>query len=362
MKLFVLLLLSCFHLSFSSSTYNAIFNFGDSISDTGNLLLSGGASKVFPGIASLPYGSTFFGRPTGRCSDGRLIIDFIAEAFGLPFLPPILTQNQSFVHGANFAVAGATALDASFFEQRGFVGLTNYTLNLQLQWFEQLIPSLCHTTEDCRAYLSKSLFFVGEIGGNDYIHPTMAGLSFEEVQTYVPFVVETISNAVERLINLGAVNLVVPGTPSVGCMGQILTMAVGNDDGDDYETETGCLKKANNVMKQHNDLLRHEVAKLRRKHPHVNIIYADLYQPVIQFFRSPSYYGFKSNPLRACCGGGGPYNFDFKVRCGEPGSSVCGDPSSSLDWDGDHLTETAYHQVAQFWLKGLNANLRNDMK
>ncbi|KAI0491702.1 hypothetical protein KFK09_025962 [Dendrobium nobile] len=82
-----LLLLSS---SFSSrptnhgSCYTSIFSFGDSITDTGNLLLSNGDNCL---SGRLPYGETFFGRPTGRFSDGRLIIDFIAEAMGIPFLP-----------------------------------------------------------------------------------------------------------------------------------------------------------------------------------------------------------------------------------------------------------------------------------
>lgn len=51
--------------------FNSIYQFGDSISDTGNLI------RVHPTrpAASLPYGETL-GRPTGRYSDGLLIIDF----------------------------------------------------------------------------------------------------------------------------------------------------------------------------------------------------------------------------------------------------------------------------------------------
>ncbi|WOL14379.1 GDSL esterase/lipase [Canna indica] len=48
----------------------AIFNFGDSNSDTGGL------SAAF-GQAPPPNGESFFGKPAGRYCDGRLIIDFI---------------------------------------------------------------------------------------------------------------------------------------------------------------------------------------------------------------------------------------------------------------------------------------------
>lgn len=59
-----------------SSCFPAIFNFGDSTSDTGGIHAS------FPGSTPaeyLPYGETFFGRAGVRYSDGRLLIDFIGD-------------------------------------------------------------------------------------------------------------------------------------------------------------------------------------------------------------------------------------------------------------------------------------------
>ena len=50
--------------------FPAVFNFGDSNSDTGGL------SSLF-GAAPPPNGRTFFGMPAGRYCDGRLVIDFI---------------------------------------------------------------------------------------------------------------------------------------------------------------------------------------------------------------------------------------------------------------------------------------------
>lgn len=58
--------------------YRALFNFGDSLADVGNLLIANGVQDNLT-TARLPYGQTYFGKPTGRCSDGRLVIDHLGE-------------------------------------------------------------------------------------------------------------------------------------------------------------------------------------------------------------------------------------------------------------------------------------------
>lgn len=52
--------------------FPAIYNFGDSNSDTG--AISAAFASLHP-----PNGETFFGHPSGRFCDGRLIIDFIGN-------------------------------------------------------------------------------------------------------------------------------------------------------------------------------------------------------------------------------------------------------------------------------------------
>ncbi|PNX93244.1 GDSL esterase/lipase [Trifolium pratense] len=56
----------------SECNFPAIFNFGDSNSDTGGL-----AASLLP--PTPPYGDTYFHRPEGRFSNGRLVIDFIGN-------------------------------------------------------------------------------------------------------------------------------------------------------------------------------------------------------------------------------------------------------------------------------------------
>lgn len=87
--------------------------------------------------------------------DARLAYGVVytsAQALGLPLLPPSLSKNQSFKQGANFAVAGATALKTSlspaFYPQAGGRGANkpppnNISLSDELQWFDAMKPSLC---------------------------------------------------------------------------------------------------------------------------------------------------------------------------------------------------------------------------
>jgi hypothetical protein len=60
-------------LSNGECDFKAIFNFGDSNSDTG------GFYAAFPAETG-PYGMTYFNKPDGRASDGRLVIDFIGNS------------------------------------------------------------------------------------------------------------------------------------------------------------------------------------------------------------------------------------------------------------------------------------------
>ncbi|XVE51444.1 hypothetical protein DITRI_Ditri02bG0041000 [Diplodiscus trichospermus] len=340
-------------LSSTPLKYESIFNFGDSLSDTGNFLLSG--ALAFPVIGQLPYGETFFQHATGRCSDGRLIIDFIAEAFSLPYLPPYLALRdlkRSSQHGVNFAFAGATALDAEFFYERniGSILWTNNSLNVQLGWFRKLKSTLCSNKEACGELFRKSLFMVGEIGGNDYNYAFFVGGGIKQLQATVPLVVGAITNATSALIEEGAVELMVPGNFPIGCSAVYLTLFQSPNKAD-YDRH-GCLKAFNAFAESHNNQLKQALATLRQKYPHAKIIYADYYGAAMRFVHAPLHHGFYGGTLKACCGGGGPYNFNNSARCGHTGSVACENPSIYSNWDGIHLTEAAYRHVALALING----------
>ncbi|GJT61772.1 GDSL esterase/lipase, partial [Tanacetum coccineum] len=339
--------------------HDKIFSFGDSIADTGNLLHSGALTN--PVIGKLPYGETFFHHATGRCSNGRLIIDFIAEEYGVPYLPSYLpvdgTLKSKAKHGINFAVAGATALDSKFFYDQGIGKAlwSNDSISTQLDWFKELKSTMCTTKKDCDSYFKKSLFVMGEIGGNDYNYAFFVGGTFKQLKRMVPLVVGTIISATSMVIEEGAKDVVVPGNFPVGCWAAYLTM-FGTQNKSAYDGN-GCLKAHNAFSKYHNAQLKLGLEQLRQKYPQARIMYADYYGAAKALFHTPGHLGELSllrlnGGLIACCGGGGSYNFNFTARCGHEGSKACKDPSTYANWDGLHLTETAYSHIATGLLKG----------
>ncbi|XP_008783975.2 GDSL esterase/lipase At5g45910-like [Phoenix dactylifera] len=354
MKLSVLLFLlfSCLLLSFSvSEPYTAIFSFGDSLADTGNHLVNG--PNPLLSTTHPPYGMTFFRRPTGRCSDGRLVLDFITEAFGLPLLPPSKAHDTDFHQGANFAITGGTAMSFGYFHERGLDSTVwvNGSLSDQVDWFEDMKPSLCSSPEECKDYFSRCLFIVGEFGGNDYNAFFFAGRDIEEVRANVHIIVGGIVSGVERLINNGAVDLVVPGVFPIGCFPLYLKL-YGTGHKEDYGHRSGCLKKFNSLAWYHNEKLIMELEKLRKNYPQTRIVYADYYGAAIRFNLAPKNFGFTHGAMKACCGDRSKYNVNMEARCGTSNATVCHDPETYASWDGVHYTEAAHRFIAKGLLEG----------
>ncbi|XP_039133891.1 acetylajmalan esterase-like [Dioscorea cayenensis subsp. rotundata] len=332
---------------------NAIYSLGDSIADTGNLLHLG-VSGSFNVIGSFPYGQTIH-KATGRCSDGLLMIDFLANNLNLPLLNPYLDKEANFEHGANFAVAGATALDTSVLAQRGIhMGFTNASLSVQLDWLKTHLNSTCSSKEACQKKLERTLFTLGEIGGNDYNYAFFGAKSIDQLMNLVPLVVQKITDTAKELIEMGAVHIVVPGNFPIGCMPSYLAtfgQLVGKNAG--AFDELKCLKSLNIFSMFHNERLQASLAELRHVYPDVQIMYADYYHAFLHILENAPLYGFNENSLRsACCGAGGEYNFDATKICGAPGTSTCKNPKDHISWDGIHLTQEAYKVMTQALING----------
>ncbi|XP_037406073.1 GDSL esterase/lipase At1g28600-like isoform X1 [Triticum dicoccoides] len=319
------------------SCYSRIFSFGDSLTDTGNYVRL--TAKNPSPYGAPPYGTTFFGHPTGRASDGRLVIDFIAQELGLANVTAIRTSTApaDFEHGANFAIISATANNGSFFAGKG-MDITPFSLDTQMIWFRAHMQQNLGTN-----VLADALVALGEIGGNDYNFAFSSGMPRERVRAFVPAVVEKLAAAVEELIGMGARAFMVPGNLPFGCAPLYLRRFRSARAGD-YDARTGCLAWFNRFAEYHNRVLTARLDALRLRHPDVTIVYADWYGAMMSIFQGPERLGI-TNTLLSCCG-------NQTVPCGRPGCTVCDDPSTYGSWDGTHPTEAVYKVIADGVLHG----------
>ncbi|KAE8077456.1 hypothetical protein FH972_016018 [Carpinus fangiana] len=180
-------------------TFPAIFNFGDSNSDTGGLAA---AAFITP---TPPFGETFFHMPAGRFSDGRLIIDFMAKSVGLPYLSAYLDFfGTNSKHGANFATAASTIrLPKIIMPAKS--GYSPFYLDVQyLQFVQFKIRSqiirqkggIYANLMPKRDYFPKALYTF-DIGQNDLGEGFSSNMTIEEVNASVPDMVNKFSTNVK---------------------------------------------------------------------------------------------------------------------------------------------------------------------
>ncbi|KAK8604630.1 hypothetical protein V6N13_099562 [Hibiscus sabdariffa] len=333
--------------------FNKIYAFGDSFTDTGNTESLTGPNG-FVHVSNPPYGTTFFHHPTNRYSDGRLVIDFVAQSLSLPFLPPYRNSKANKTHGVNFAVAGSTAINHEFFVRNNLsLDITPESIDTQMIWFNKYLESQgCRDSEpgsdQCREAFDDALFWVGEIGVNDYAYTLGSTVSGDTIRKLAIY---GFTEFLQTLLKKGAKYVVVESLPTTGCLPLAMTLAP-SDDRDDI----GCVKSVNNQTSAHNLVLQSKLSELRQQFPQAVIVYADYWNAYRTVMENPAKYGMKER-FKACCGtGGDPYNFDVFNTCGSPSVTACSDPHEYINWDGVHLTEAMYKVVADMFVDG---NLSN---
>ncbi|KAM0940155.1 putative alpha-L-fucosidase [Dioscorea sansibarensis] len=337
------LLITCLTLLLSLQTssctpckFPAIINFGDSNSDTGGL------SATFGPVPS-PNGATFFHMPAGRDSDGRLITDFIAESFGLAYLSAYLDSlGTNFSHGANFATSASTIMPQSVPLNKG--GYSPFSLQVQLSQFSQFKSrsqmisqkgGVFGSLMPKKDYFEKALYTF-DIGQNDL---TDLFFSNQSADYYIPMTMKVFSDVVKEVYQQGGQYFWIHNTGPLGCLAYAILRRPSSSPELD---SVGCAVIFNKLAQKFNKMLNETVAQLRKDLPSATFVYVDVYSAKYILFSNAEKYGFET-PLRTCCGyGGGDYNFDFNVRCGDKRiEKACSYPEKSIVWDGIHYTEAA---------------------
>ncbi|KAM0954254.1 putative alpha-L-fucosidase [Dioscorea sansibarensis] len=352
---FLLLLLVFFPSSFSIEfNYPAFFTFGDSNSDTG-VRVAAGLEEQNP-----PYGETYFLRPSGRFSDGRLIIDFLMDEMGIPFLSAYLDSvgTPSFQKGCNFAAGGSTILPASP------TSVSPFSFGIQISQFLRFkarVNELLAKGNKFRKYIPQPYSFnqglyMFDIGQND-LAGAFNSKTYDQVIASIPVILSEFEAGIRKLYGQGARRFWIQNTGPLGCLPQSIAL-FGKDPS--KLDELGCVTSHNRAAKLFNLQLHALCTKLRAEFSSASITYVDIYSIKFDLISNYSRYGFE-HPTTACCGHGGPpLNYNSRVGCGQTKilngntvtANVCNDTTEYINWDGIHYTEAANLHVSSQILTG----------
>ncbi|KAL5202817.1 hypothetical protein ABZP36_013769 [Zizania latifolia] len=314
-----------------------VFNFGDSNSDTG------GVAAVMGIHIAPPEGRAYFHHPTGRLSDGRVILDFICESLNTHHLSPYMKPlGSDYSNGVNFAIAGSTATP----------GDTRFSLDVQLDQFlffkERCLESIERGEDapvDKKGF--ESALYTMDIGHNDVTG--ILYLPYDKILAKLPPMVAEIKKAIESLHKNGARKFWIHGTGALGCLPQKLAMPRDDDSGLD---EHGCITKFNDAAKKFNALLSETCDDLRLQMTDSTIVFVDMFAVKYDLVANHTKYGIEK-PLMTCCGHGGPpYNYDPKRSCMTSDMDLCELGAKFISWDGVHFTDAANGMVAAKVLSG----------
>ncbi|KAL6504936.1 hypothetical protein OROHE_023694 [Orobanche hederae] len=308
----------------------AMFIFGDSLSDNGNnnnFLISFAKANYFP------YGIDFSFGPTGRFSNGYIMVDAIAELLGLPLIPAFSGASvEQMRYGVNFASAAAGILDIT---GKNFVTLIPF--NEQINNFENTLDQITDSlgVPNLELVLAKSIFFVA-LGSNDYLNnylmPNYVTRNQYNAQQYADLLVQQYSGQLTRLYMLGARKFVIAGLGLLGCIPSILSQ--GSDG--------SCSEEVNQIVLPFNTNTKAMINNLTNNLPDALFSYIDIHKLMQDLVINARSYGF-SVINRGCCGTGRNRG---QITC-LPFQTPCPNRKQYIFWDAYHPTEAVNMLLGQ---------------
>lgn len=301
-----------------SSNIDQIYVFGDSLSDTGNVLTFTGGQ--FP---NTPYAP-------GRFSNDDIWTDYFTDELDLD-VPPV-TKPFSGDDGLNFAIGGATSGDDN-------IGVVPLGLEQQTDAFELLTK--LQSSED----LNKDLFSLW-VGANDYfsyiqddpnttdVVETNFPESGKDANRAVMEVVDTnIGGAVHDIIDAGGENILLFDLPDLDRipLAQNLTEQDRN--------------KLGELTDRHNERLSNLVGEIETSNPNVNIIEVGINDLFDRIRENPNKFGF-TNATDNFTG------IDIVTEINQP--PAMGNPDEFVFWDSVHPTTATHELVADLVIQELS--------
>ncbi|KAG6549622.1 hypothetical protein Mapa_008600 [Marchantia paleacea] len=333
----------------------ALFSFGDSSSDVGNnnyLLDPPALSRA----NFIPYGRAFFNpqNPTGRASDGRILIDFIAEHLGLPYLRPFLEPGfADYSKGVGFASAGSGFMPGTLTSIDAIWNGSYQVINMpeQLDQFRLVKASLIanNGTAITEHVLGNAIYYISS-GTNDVVFDYDSNATVRELYTidqYLDLLIEAVEDTVKALYEEGGRKIVVSGMTPYGCSpSQAATMPgfACNDTTSEFGKLFGSKFPA----------MRH---RLQISCPFATVVNTNPYDIFEDVIKNGSAYGYTKQSL-ACCGIG-TLNSDAAGcgiidESGNPLYNLCtqGEVREYVFWDFAHPTESVNQLLGELFFSG----------
>ena len=266
-----------------AATYPAIYSFGDSLSDVGN---------VFAGTAdTFPLPGFYF---DGRFSNGPNWLDDLSAKLGLSISPALLGGND-------FAVGGAQTGETIVNDPPvPVIGLTDQVKSFQI----------------VNASPTPGALYSLDIGANDILNAVTAlkngQISYTQMTT--TFLNEAVANTVGAISGLyadGMRSLLYYEVPDLSVVPDYKEL------GSQFAADAGTLAKDFNT----------DVLNAVKDLSGLNVFDVPIFSAIDKIVADPSAFGL-TNVTTPCFSG------DFET----PGS-VCADPDQSLFWDGEHPTK-----------------------
>ncbi|AES98896.1 putative triacylglycerol lipase [Medicago truncatula] len=319
------------------SKFSSILVFGDSTVDTGN----NNYIKTLIKGNHLPYGRDFPNHePTGRFSNGKLAIDFLASTLNLketvpPFLDPNLS-NEELLKGVSFA-SGGSGFDDFTIALTGAISMSK-----QVEYFKDYVHKVKSIVgeKEAKQRVGNALVIISA-GTNDFLFnfydiPTRR-LEFN-ISGYQDYVQSRLLIFIKELYELGCRKFAVAGLPPIGCIPVQITAKFVKDR---YK----CVKEENLEAKDYNQKLARRLLQLQAILSGSRVIYTNIYDPLIGLIKHPrpEKYGFKETN-KGCCGTG---TFEVTPLCNEL-TPVCDDASKYVFWDSVHPSEATNKYIAKY--------------
>ncbi|MEP0856971.1 SGNH/GDSL hydrolase family protein [Trichocoleus sp. DQ-U1] len=275
-----------------AASFDRIYVFGDSLSDTGNVSnLTGGFSPQSP-----PYYQ-------GRFSNGPIWVDALANKLGLaPALVTELAGGANSSNGINFAFGGATS------------GTKNVAgplpgLQTEIDFFKS---GLAVTKQPAD---SEALYIVWA-GGNDYL----GGGVTDPTEP-----VKNISAAVTSLFKIGARNFLVANLPDLGKAPVGLSGGIAVSNG------------LNQLTEFHNSGLSYSLGELSKSLDGIKLKSLDINSLFNNVIANKEKFGFTNVTDSCLTNYEGPQDSTY---------DICDNPDSYLFWDNIHPTAAGHKLVA----------------